>query len=62
MVIYVESVSLNMFSDIDALIADIRSYLTLHPYAQPRLEFSIEGVSEAVLTLESISCSKYGPN
>ena len=55
-----DSYSLDAFSDIDALIADLHSYLTLQPCPYTQLsvsktvEFSSKGVSEAVLTLESI--------
>ena len=63
-----DSYGLDTFGDIDTLIADLCSYLTLwpHPYTKPSVskavEFLSKGVSEAVLTLEGIGGSENGPD
>ena len=60
-----DSSSLDAFGDIDVLIADLPDFATT-PHARPRVsrtvELSSEGVSEVVLTLESIGGSENGYN
>ena len=58
-----DSSSLDAFSDIDALIADLPDFATT-PHTRPSVsrtaELSSEGVSEVVLTLESTGGSENG--
>ena len=58
-----DSSSLDAFGDIDTLIADLPHFATT-PHAQRSVrrtvELSSEGVSEVVLTLESIGGSENG--
>ena len=58
-----DSSSLDVFGDIEALIADLPDFATT-PHARPSVsrtvELSSEGVSEVVLTLESIGGSENG--
>ena len=63
-----DSYSLNAFGDLDVMIADQDSNLTLrpHPYARPSVSRSVElsskGVSEVVWTLERIGGSENVPD
>ena len=60
-----DSSSLDAFGDIDVLIANLPDFATT-PLARPsvsrKVELSSEGVSEVVLTLESIGGSENGYN